>query len=240
MTPLLREELIELGVSVPTAVLTDWASGQMAATKGRESRLEKRGVNAAYLSGIRDLIDVVRRGHVELGEAYDLPPKPAALAERIRLDSLKYWSEAKRLVRIAFASQPDVLAKFRTGVLTGRLLLNQVREIEALVVLLREHSAELKVLGVTEAFITRGEVLAGRLREVKRHLDDSCRELPPTAAQQCRDKGMLYDLTRRLVRIGKLEYGLESNAASPFSFARILGEKGVSMRPRLKNTNRDA
>jgi hypothetical protein len=240
MTPLVREELIELGVSVPTGVLTDWASDQIAATKGRESRLEKRGVNAAYLSGIRDLIDVVKRGHVELGETHDLPPKPAALAERIRLDSMKYWAEAKRLVRVAFASQPDVLARFRTGVLTGRLLLNQVREIEALVVLLREYHADLKVLGVTEGFITRGEVLAARLREVKGELDDACRTLPPTAAQQCRDKGMLYDLTRRLVRIGRLEFQPESDSSSPFTFTRILGEKGVSTRPELKKTNRDA
>src|SRR5688500_10589944 len=103
MNPLLREELIELGVSVPTKVLTDWASCQLAATKGRESRLELRGVNAAYLSGIRDLIEVVQRGHLELGESHDLPPREAALAERIRVDSLRYWTDAKRMVKIAFA-----------------------------------------------------------------------------------------------------------------------------------------
>ena len=173
MTPLLREELIELGVSVPTPVLMDWASCQLAATKGRESLLELRGVNAAYLSGIQDLIDVVRRGHKELGEAHDLPPKEAALAERIRVDSLQYWNEAKRVVRIAFSSQPDILAKFRTGVLTGRLIMNLATELDALVVLLREHQPHLKVLGITESFITRGEVLCGRLRDVKLHLDEA-------------------------------------------------------------------
>src|SRR5258705_6691266 len=47
MSALNREEFIELGVSIPTSFVTEWASGQVAATKGRESRLEMRGVNAA-------------------------------------------------------------------------------------------------------------------------------------------------------------------------------------------------
>lgn len=239
MTPLIREDLIELGVSVPTEVLTGWASDQVEATKGRESRLELRGVNAATLSGIRDLIDVVRRGHQEQSEGRDLPPQAAALAERIRLDSMRYWNEAKRMVKIAFAGQPDILAKFRTGVLTGRLILNLAKELESLVVLLREHEPQLKVLGLNESFITRGEVLAGRLREVKGQLDEACRGLAPTAAQQCRDKGLLYDLTRRLVRIGRLEFALEPEPVSAFNFTRVRGDKGVSMRPKLNKTKRN-
>ena len=50
MSDLSREEFIELGVSTPTPLLVEWATGQMSATKGHESRLGVRGVNAATLS----------------------------------------------------------------------------------------------------------------------------------------------------------------------------------------------
>ncbi len=46
MSPLLRADFVELGLSVPTDYLTKWASDQVAATKGRESRLEMRGIGA--------------------------------------------------------------------------------------------------------------------------------------------------------------------------------------------------
>lgn len=240
MSALNREEFIELGVSIPTSFVTEWASGQVAATKGRESRLEMRGMNAAYLSGIRDLADLVVKRQRELGQPSDLPPESAALAERIRAEAMGYWREAKRLARVAFASQPDVLAKFRTGVQTGLLIHNLIRELEGTVALLREHAAQFAPLGAGEAFIARGEQLVVRLKEAKSKLDAACRELPPTMAQHCHDKGLLYDLTRKLVRLGRLEFTLEPKLAAEFNFSLVRRDRGVSSGPRLKSTKAES
>lgn len=237
MSVLNREEFIELGLSIPTAFVTEWASGQVSATKGRESRLEMRGVNGAYLSGIRDLADLVGKRQREMGASNELPPAPAALAERVRAEAMGYWRECKRLARIAFESQPDVLAKFRTGVHTGLLIQNLVRELELMVALLREHSAAFAPLGAGDPFIARGELLVGRLKEAKSKMDAACRELPPTVAQHCHDKGLLYDLTRRLVRIGRLEFTLEPKQAADFNFKKVRRDGGVSTRPKLKQTD---
>jgi hypothetical protein len=238
MSPLLREDFVELGLSVPTDYLTKWASDQVAATKGRESRLELRGIGAEYLAELRELISVVARQQKELGESHEFPPQAVALAERIRVEALSYWREAKRLAQAAFASEPDVLAKFRTGVQTGLLILNLVRELESTVSLLREHSSQLSRLGASEAFIARGEFLVKRLKEVKVHLDSACRELPETAARQYHDKGVLYDRTRLLVRIGRLEFLLDPTQSAEFNFTLVRRDRGTSSRPNLKASRR--
>jgi len=240
MSVLSREDFIELGVSTPTPLLLEWATGQISATKGRESRLGSRGVSAATLSDIRDLAVLVEDRQRQSGSSHELPPEPAALAERIRAEAIGYWREAKRLVGVAFATQPDVLARFRTGVQTGLLIMNLVKELESMIPLLREQSARLASLGGGEAFATRGELLVARLKEAKSRLDAACNKLPPTVAQLCHDKGLLYDLTRNLVRVGRLEFTLEADQAAQFNFKLVRRSRGVSTRPRLNKAKADS
>jgi hypothetical protein len=234
MSHLAREEFIELGVSVATTSLTEWASAQLAATKGRETRLQTRGMNAAYLSGVKDLIAVVETRHKELGDSQELPPQAVALAQRIREEALGYWREAKQIAKVEFGTDPDLLAKFRTGVQTGMLIANLIKELESMVSRLREHASQLSALGGTETFAARGDLLIGRLKEVKATLDAACRALPAPAAQQCHDKGLLYDLTRKLVRVGRLEFILDPEQSTAFNFTGVRRDRGVSTRPRLK------
>ncbi len=237
MSRLTRDEFIELGASLPASTLVDWASGQLAATKGRETRLQTRGVNAATLAAIQDLTVTVEKRGKELGQPQELPPQAVALAQRIREEAMAFWREAKQIAKVEFGTQPDLLAKFRTGVQTGLLIANLTKELESVLALLREHAAQLAGLGGTPAFIARGEALVGRLKAVKSDLDTACRALPAPALQQCHDKGLLYDETRRLVRIARLEFNLDPEQASKFNFSAVRRDRGVSTRPELKSTN---
>ncbi len=230
MSPLTREDFIELGVSVPTSSLVEWANRQLAATKGRETRLQSRGVNSAYLTGVRDLVATIGTHQKELGSAAEPAPQAVALAQRIREEAIGFWRESKQIAKVAFGTSPDLLAKFRTGVQTGLLVANLIRELESIVGLLREHSKEVAGLGANEAFIERGSLLIGRLKEVKVGLDTACRELPPPAAQQGHDKGLLYDLTRKLVRVGRLEFILDPDQAAAFNFTGVRRERSVTNR----------
>lgn len=235
MSELSREDFIELGVSTPMSALTEWAAGQISATKGRESRLGLRGVNAEALSNLRDLTHRLEGRYREWGQSHDLPPEQAAVAERLRSDAIGYWREAKRIVLVAFATEPDLLATYRTGVQTGLLIRHLLKELESMIPLLREQSARLSPLGAGESFVTRGELLVARLREAKSRLDAACKELPPTVLQLCHDKGLLYHLVRNLVRVGRLEFALEPDEAARFNFKQVRRDRGVSTRPRLKN-----
>jgi len=234
MNPLSREDFIELGVSIPSDILVEWAEGQLAATKGRESRLGTRGMNEAGLGAIRDLAALVEKRGNELGDAGDLPPKAVTRAERVREEALGYWREAQRMARVEFGTRPDLLAKFRCGVQTGLLLANLAKEMESTMALLREHASELSALGVSEAFIGRGTVLLAKLKDAKAELDAACRALPGPAAEHCHDKGVLYDRTRKLVRTGRLEFLQDPEQASKFNFTGVRRERGISMRARLK------
>jgi hypothetical protein len=49
----------------------------------------------------------------------------------------------------------------------------------------------------------------------------ACRALPAPQAQQCHDKGLLYDLTRKLVRVGRLEFALDPASAADFNFTDV-------------------
>lgn len=224
MSPLSREDLMELGASLPTDLLVDWAARQLAATAGKEARLESRGVNAAYLAGLKDLIATI-------GQRPEETQEPALQARRIFEEASGYWREAKQIARAGFGTCPDLLAKFRTGVQTGLLLANLGKELGSMVALLREHSSQLAGLGATEAFIGRGARLIGKLKEAKAGLDAACRALPAPAAQRHHDKGLLYDLARRLVRIGRLEFILEPEQAAAFSFTGARGPSGAPPSP---------
>lgn len=217
MSRLSREDYIELGAGVPTGTLVGWATDQLDATKGRESRLQSRGLNSAYLTGVKDLLGTIE-GRGDSAEP-ELPQ--LAQAQRLRAEALGFWREAQRIAKAEFGTKPDLLAKFRRGVLTGLLIDNLVKELEIVVSLLREHSTDLAALGGNEAFIGRGVLLIGRLRELKSGLDSACRALPAPQAQQCHDKGLLYDLTRKLVRVGRLEFALDPASAADFNFTDV-------------------
>ena len=233
MSQLSREDFIELGVSIPTNSLIEWAARQLGATKGREARLLSRGLDAAYLTGVKDLIAIVENREKEQGKSTESPPQSAALAQRIREEAMGYWREAKQIATVGFGTSPDLLAKFRTGVQTGRLIANLVRELEIMLGLLREHSSKLAGVGGNEGFIARGALLVERLKEVKLSLDTACRALPPTVGQQHHDKGLLYDLTRKLVRVGRLEFMLDPDQAAGFNFTGMRRGRGLTTRPRV-------
>jgi hypothetical protein len=224
MSPLSREECIELGVSVPTGPLTAWAAAQLAAAEGRKERLAHRGIQSSYLEEIRVLLGKIAGAQSALGREAALPPAEVIDSQRIREEAFAYWQEAKQIVKVEFGSNPDMLVKFRLGVRTGRLIANLTRELDCIVSLLGEHSAQLGWLGVTETFQRVGEVLIGKLREAQAKLDAVCRALPPLLAEQCFRKGRLYDLTRKLVRIGQLEFLHEPEQAAAFNYSVLRRE----------------
>jgi hypothetical protein len=234
MSALSREECIELGVSIPTVPLTAWAVDQLAAARGREERLQHRGILPSYLMQMQILIGTITATQVTLPREQAMPPREVVDAQRIREEAFAYWQEAKQIVKVEFGSNPDMLVKFRLGVRTGRLIANLTRELDCIVSLLGAHSAQLGWLGVTETFQKVGEVLIGKLKEAQVKLDAACKALPPALAEQCFQKGRLYDLTRKLVRIGQLEFLREPEQSAAFNYSVFRRELRSGSEVRVK------
>lgn len=218
MSHLTRDELVEIGVSIPTEPLTEWATKQLANARTREVRLQRRGVHAPFLNELKGLIESTERFQSTLGREKDQTPLPVANARRIVEEAVAYWQEAGQIAKIEFGTTPYLLAKFRTGVRTGPLVSNLIEELESTVTHLREHSTQLGWLGVTEAFLRRGELLVRKLWEVQADLQETINTMTPLAAEWCHQKGRLYDLTRKLVRIGRLEFLHEPEQATAFNY----------------------
>ena len=235
MSQLSREECIELGASVSTAPLTGWAADQLAAARGREGRLERRGIHSPYLQEIQTLIETITETQFKLGLETAVPPPQVMDAQRIREEAFACWQEAKELLKVEFGSNPEVLVKFRMGVRTDRLIATMTRELDCIVSLMGEHSARSGWLSVTRTFQRVGEVLIGKLKEAQAKLDSVCKALPPGLAEQCCRKGRLYDLTRKLVRMGQLEYLHEPEQAAAFNDSVLQREPGAG--PELRATS---
>jgi hypothetical protein len=236
MHQLSREESIELGLSVPTVPLEVWANEQLSVAKRRQGRLECRGVTPAFLKEVKTLIGMVGQLENTLGK--EKTPHSTALSpwNRLREEASAYCQEVKQIVKIEFGSRPDVQANCHLGVRTGRLLANLCREMECVVTVLREHSPQLGWLGVDEAFINAGEELIGKLKEAQTKLDRACKALPPTLAELCCQKGKLYDLCRKLVRIGQLEYLHEPEQAVAFNYTLLRKDLRAGSEVRAKTS----
>lgn len=229
-----REECIELGLSVPTAPLIGWATEQLAAAKGREERLERRGLTLPYLKEVKTVIAKVAELQNTLVKEKSTLPSEVAQVQRIREEAQAYWQEAKQILKIEFGSCPEVQVRCRLGVRTGRLLANLCREMECVVATLREHSPQVAWLGVDEAFLNAGDVLVGKLKEAQAKLDSICKALSPALVEQCCEKGKLYDLTRKLVRIGQLEFQHEPEQAAAFNYTFLRKELRAGSEVRAK------
>lgn len=236
MSQLSREECIELGLSVPTGPLIAWSTEQLAVAKGRQERLENRGITAPYLKELKTLLGTVSQLQNTLGKEKALLPTEVAQAQAIREEAFAYWQEAKQVIKIEFGNCPEVQIKSRLGVRTGRLLANLCREMECIVSVLKECASQLSWLGVDEAFINAGEGLIGKLKETQSKLYTTCQVLSPALAEQCCEKGKLYDLTRKLVRIGQLEFLHEPEQAAAFNYALLRRELRVGSEVRLKTS----
>lgn len=238
MSQLSRGECIELGLSVPTGPLTGWAAEQLATAKGREDRLAGRGVTASFLKEIKTLIGTITELQGAVAKEKAPVPPEAAQAQRVREEALAYGQEAKQIVKIEFGTCPEVQVKARPGVRTGRLLANLCRELECVVAVLREHAPQLGWLGGTEDFINTGHILIGKLKEAQANLEAACQVLPPALADQSCEKGKLYDLTRKLVRIGQLEFLHEPEQAAAFNYTLLRKElrAGSEVRAKVSKT----
>ena len=234
MSQLSREECIELGLSVPTLPLVVWAAEQLSAAKARQQRLEGRGITAPFLMEVKNLAGRVTELETTLAKEKASPPSEVVQSQRIREEASSYCQEAKQIMKIEFGTCPEIQVKSRLGVRTGRLLANLCREVECVVAVLREHSPQLGWLGVDEDFINAGQVLIGKLREAQAKLDSACKAMSPALTEQSCEKGKLYDLTRKLVRIGQLEFLHEPEQAAAFNYTLLRKELRAGSEVRVK------
>jgi hypothetical protein len=229
------EELIELGLAIPTDRLLEWSKEQSTLALAKKDRLARRGLSSLFLAEIGVLQDSVRKHTGETGLEDLRSASELRDLDRLRQQALSYWEEVKQIAKIEFGTDPDTLARFRIGVRTGPSILKLAKEFERHLSLLREYPQQLSWLGVDEAFIQKGENLLSMLREAQAKITIACKILPAHFLELCEEKGRLYNLTRKLVRLGRLEFIREPELAASFNYEIVRKDKPALSPARAKS-----
>jgi hypothetical protein len=138
---------------------------------------------------------------------------------------LDYWREVRLIAKTEFGADPDTLARFRTGVRFGSSVNQAIAEFEKFMPLLQEYRPQLDWLGVDDEFLRRGEALLGALRQAQSALEAVRGRLSRDAVELNLKKGVLYELNRKLVRIGRLEFRNETELHEAFNYDAVRREK---------------
>ncbi len=218
--PLSREETMVLGGKIASQTLTEWSGAMhaIAAKKENAPRLTKRGVAPAFLEEILKLTTSVPKLETTQEVGKKDGPVSTESVERIMDDGFDWRREVLESVKVEFGTDPDRMARFRTGVHVGGSTSLLVREIRFLVPVLRDYAAQLAWLGLNAAFLERGTMLADAIEAANTEQEATVKALPPKTAELYLAKGQLYDLTRKLVRLGRLEFRKEPELARQFTY----------------------
>ncbi len=213
-----RVQMIALGETIPSATLTEWSKAIHGLAVKYLARLSKRGATPGFLGEIEKLnVEVPKLETTQEVGKKDLSASTDDV-ERDRDDAYDLWREARESAKVEFGTEPDALARFRTGVHVGGSAPLLVSEIRFLVPVLRATLAQLGWLGLNEEFVKRGEALADKLEASNTIQEVTRKGLPPKTAELYLNRGRLYDLTRKLVRIGRLEFRKEPEMAKLFNY----------------------
>jgi hypothetical protein len=232
-----RSEAIHLGSRLSSGHLTKWARAVCARARADFDRLKSRGVSKDFLKTTESICADVDEIEAKLEIAREAIPNATAELEKTHENALAWRKQAIMMAQVEFGTDPEMLARFRVGVSVGESVQKLVRELEVLLPLIREFIRNLSWLGCAELFLSTGETLAKTLRELDAKQETARNALPPETAEFYHKKGQLYDLARKLVGIGRLEFADEPDRAGKYGFDQMRKTK-TQKKPARKGKRR--
>jgi len=216
-----REELIAIGERFQTGLILEWSGKIVQAARQDLPRLKTRGITEATLREVESSQNEVKKLNLARErETNDVPV--LALARREAAQAALDWRvETCGLAEAVFDSEPEVLARFRTGVKISRSIPKLVTETGLLLGVVREHLSALRGVGVSEEFVKRGEEALRRVAEVQRRQALEQAQTGPVTADLYRAQGVLYTRTRFLVRIAQVEFRSDEDRLGRYSYATL-------------------
>lgn len=201
-----RHDYVKIGWHFVTGLLTEWADRITASARKDLTRLKNVGVTESMLKEISGL----SKKALELESAQEASKRTPIFftkqIEKLHKDSLIWWSKTKKIAIAVFASEPDVLVKFRTAVRVWQSVPRLIEEISRLIPLLKEYQKELSQYGINAKFITQGETFLSKLKEIDTKQEETRKQIPEKTADLYEVRGRLYDSVRKIVRLARAEF----------------------------------
>jgi hypothetical protein len=231
-----RQEAIVVGRKLNSELLQTWARQLAKAARKDFAAISRRGLTQPMLQQFETLAETVAR----LETAQEAQKKLGQLATSASYQALEkgldWWREGRQMAKIEFSNDQDRMAQFRTGVRVGMSLPKLVREIEFFMEAFTWYSANLAWLGGKE-FIERGKQVLNRLKEADAQQETEIKALPKDIVELYFQRGELYDLGRKIVRLGRLAWLKEPEKAGAYSFELLrrgqMEKKGTTTRAKM-------
>ncbi|MBI2933915.1 MAG: hypothetical protein HYY16_19900 [Planctomycetes bacterium] len=232
-----REELIHIGERFTVQSLLDWSGQVVQAARQDLARFKARGITETTLRDIETAREQLKKlSAAPVGDRHEA--SPLAIARREAVEAALEWrEEVKGLAEAIFDSEPDVLARFRTGVKVSRSLFKLVREVGFIVGVLREHLAAFAAVG-GPSLLKRGEETLKRLEEAQQRIPEERSQAPAPLAELCHAQGILYTRTRFVARIAQVEFHRDPERLARYGYAPVRqpAENTSNVRPRANRT----
>lgn len=216
-----RQELITIGERFNTDAILDWSGGIVQAARQDAARLKARGITEKLLAEIEASREEVRK----LNVTQERDKKDVAtltVSRRGAMEAALDWrEEVKGLAEAVFDSQPNLLARFRTGVKASWSVPKLLTEVGILLGALQEHLAELKGVGASEKLVARGERALHDLDASQRKNSEEKSQTPVATAELYHAQGTLYTRVRFVVRIAEVEFRKEPAQLGRYSYAAL-------------------
>jgi hypothetical protein len=179
--------------------------------------LARRGLTKEMLKQFDSLAETVAR----LESSQELHKKTSRASTmavyEILDEGLAWWRESRQMVKVEFSHDPDKSAEFRTGVKVGRSIPKLIREMEFNVMSFDKYANAFKWLGGAE-HVRKGRDILVRLRQADAEQETGRKDLPRETEELCFQKGELYDLGRKIVRLAHLAWLGDPAKAAAYSY----------------------
>jgi hypothetical protein len=222
--PLSKEELVDIGSRFRTDLLTSWSLEIEAISKTDLLELSTRGIDQKFL----DAVSVQREKVLKLESEQESSKKdvPFSTSQRqVIVDSaLDLRVEVKELAKVSFADDPDILALFRTGVKISGSIPKLIGELEYLLPLLKKYGKDLDPLSgeaKKESYISlldRCEDILKKLKSAEQSHTVERKELPEKTAELYYERGVLYQMVKKIVRLARVEFRNEPAKKNRYNY----------------------
>lgn len=212
-----RNEAIANGHRFRSELLITWAK-QLAKSARKDLKfLSTRGVKEEMLREFERLTKTVEELEIKQEREKKVSKSATVATYEAFEEAHRWWREGKQMIKIEFGDYPDRTAEFRTGTRVGYSLPKLIREAEFMLDAFKRYSENFEWLGGKD-FVNRGNELLAKLKDADTEQESTIKQLPKETAELYFNKGELYQLGRKIVRLGRLVFINEPRKASPYNY----------------------
>ena len=212
-----RIELVTIGEQFDPQLLRSWCVGLIRCARADLPRLQPRGIVEETLRSIEVSLEQVEDLRLQRERSAEKFP-PLTVRRLAAIERAIDWrTELTGLACAVFENDPDALARLRIGATANRTISKLHAEISQIIGALNAQVTAFSGVGLSRAFIQRGQDVLHALEEVQRCQPEEYAQTPASLTALYHAMGVLYTRARFLARVASVEFRNEPDRRTRYS-----------------------